>query len=245
MEAGQGLERRELFRRGAVAGGAFASLWALPKLVKDAYGDPIPIPPEARSVEAGLTAVVARMLGVLQGVAERGGFPTSAGEPETFDDPTGDLEATLDPVATAPPVSRKLAEFFAGLSYDDLPPGCVEQAKEQLKSIIGAMYAGSRMPPGRKFARAVRGFGDRAECTVLGRQPFRTSVRHAALLNSVYAQVLEWEDWTFIAHSGASIVPTALAAAELVGASGKELIAAIVAGNEVLARSGDVLTDVI
>jgi 2-methylcitrate dehydratase PrpD len=101
------------------------------------------------------------------------------------------------------------------------------------------------MPPGRKFAAAVRGFGDRAEATVIGAGPFRTSARHAALLNSVYAQVLEWEDWTFIAHSGASIVPAALAAGELGRASGKELLAAIVAGNEVLARSGEVLTDVI
>ena len=79
----------------------------------------------------------------------------------------------------------------------------------------------------------------------MGRGSFRTSARHAALLNSVYAQILEWEDWTFEAHSGASVVPTALAAAELAGASGKELVAAIVAGNEILARSGDVLTDVI
>ena len=118
-------------------------------------------------------------------------------------------------------------------------------AKEQLTSILGAMYAGSRMPPGRSFERAVRGFGDRHEATVLGRRCFRTSARHAALLNSVYAQVLEWEDWTFIAHSGASIVPTALAAGELGRASGKDVLAAIVAGNEILARSGEVLTDVI
>ncbi len=59
------------------------------------------------------------------------------------------------------------------------------------------------------------------------------------------AQILEWEDWTFLAHSGASIIPAALAAGELAQASGKELLTAIVAGNEILARSGEVLTDVI
>jgi 2-methylcitrate dehydratase PrpD len=101
------------------------------------------------------------------------------------------------------------------------------------------------MPPARKFARAVRSFGDRPEATVIGPNPWRTSVRHAALLNSVSAQILEWEDWTFLAHSGASIVPAALAAAEVAGASGRQLLTAIVAGNEVLARSGEVLTDVI
>ena len=97
----------------------------------------------------------------------------------------------------------------------------MQSAKEQLVAIIGAMYAGSRMPPARKFARAVRGFGEPGEATVIGAKPFATSVRHAALLNSVHAQVLEWEDWTFIAHSGASIVPTALAAGELGARVGK------------------------
>src|SRR5919198_1596406 len=172
---------------------------------------------------------------VLQGLA-REGLPECAGEPDIFeglnDDPAQDLANTALPPASAPPVTRLLAEFVAGLRYEDLPPGTVKQAKEQLKGILGSMWAGSRMPPARRFAGAVRSFGDRAEATAIGRRSFRTSARHAALLNSVYAQVLEWEDWTFIAHSGASIVPTALAAGELAGASGKDLVAAIVAGGE-------------
>ena len=192
------------------------------------------------------------LLAVLQGIVQRGGLPECAGEPDVLEelerlqrDPQGELEELVAPRASAPPVTRRLAEFVAGLRYEDLPPGTVASAKEQLTSILGAIYAGSRMPPGRRFAGAVRGFGDRPEATVIGRRPFRTSVRHAALLNSVYAQILEWEDFTFIAHTGASIVPAALAAAELGRASGKELLAAIVAGNEILARSGEVLTDVI
>ena len=60
MSTADGLARRELFKRGAVAGGAFAGLWALPRVVGDAYGDPIPIPPGARSVEAGLAAFAAK-----------------------------------------------------------------------------------------------------------------------------------------------------------------------------------------
>src|SRR4051812_12331879 len=149
------------------------------------------------------------------------------------------------PPASAPPVTQRLAEFVAGLRYEDLPPGTVKSAKEQVLSIIGAMYAGSRMPGARKFARAVRGFGDRGEATIVGVHRFRPSARHAALLNSVHAQVLEWEDWTFIAHSGATIVPVALAAGELGRASGRDVLAAIVAANEILARGGDVLTDVL
>jgi 2-methylcitrate dehydratase PrpD len=197
-------------------------------------------------IPAGANPDPKLLVQVLQGLAQ-GGLPHCQGEPAAFEvpQPEQSLGDAVSPPASAPPVTRLLAEFVARLRYEDLPPGAVTSAKEQLKGILGTIYAGSRMPPGQKFALAVRGFGDRPEATVIGQGCFRTSARHAALLNSVYAQILEWEDWTFEAHSGACIVPAALAAGELAGASGKELITAIVAGNEILARSGDVLTDVI
>ena len=59
----EGLRRRELLQRSAAASGAVASLWAVPRLVREAYGDPIPIPPAARSVEGGLAAFAARWQG--------------------------------------------------------------------------------------------------------------------------------------------------------------------------------------
>src|SRR2546422_5448576 len=101
------------------------------------------------------------------------------------------------------------------------------------------------MTPGIKLARAVRSFRDRAEATVIGRNRFRTSARQAAMANSFLAQLLEWEDWTFIAHSGASIVPVVLAVGELAGASGEAVLAAIVAGNEIGGRAGEFPTDVL
>jgi 2-methylcitrate dehydratase PrpD len=362
-----GVPRREFLVRGAAASGGLAALLAAPYVVRDAYGEPVAVPAQARSVEAGLQAFTARWsaagpiiavtrfgqflsdkvfncrvsdqprsyvlrlgsagaalnpgidpfrhadmvmpeaawLGVLYGdftglaplasgelYPARDGankvallgivmylfahFPAGADPPDPdllvrvlesfarhgipecegeigildeFERTTGNPERALRetalPPAGAPPVTRRLAEFTAGLSYGDLPPGTVAAAKEQILSILGAIYAGSRMPPSRRFARAVRGFRDRPEATVIARRPFRTSARHAALLNSVHAQVLEWEDWTFIAHSGASVVPAALAAGELARASGRELLTAVVAGNEILARSGEALTDVL
>ena len=363
-----GLDRRDFIKLGAAAGGGLAGLWAVPAAVREAYGQPVPVPQEARSVEAGLTLFAQRWQGVgaviavtrfgqfvtdkvfncrvadqprsyvlrisSGGTAEltpgtdpfrhadmvlaekdwlgllygdftglapfmdgtiypaRDGankvallgilmhtfahFPSGSNPPDPelltrvlaglaqygLPDCEGEVEITEEitrfrdnpeqavrdavlPPATAPPVSRKLAEFVHGLRYEDLPPGTVKSAKEQVLSILGAMFAGSRMEPGRRFAGAVRGFGDRAEASVVGKGSFRTSARHAALVNSVYAQILEWEDWTFIAHSGASIVPAALAAGELGRASGRDLIAAVVAANEILARGGEVLTDVL
>jgi 2-methylcitrate dehydratase PrpD len=363
-----GLDRRDFIKLGTAAGSGLAALWAIPPIVREAYGQPVPVPEEARSVEAGLAlftqrwqgvgAVVAvtrfgqfvtdkvfncrvadqprsyvlrissggsaeltpgvdpfrhadmilteedwkgllygdftglapfmdgtvfpardgankvALLGILMhtfahfpagsnppdpellvrvlaGLAQHG-LPECEGEVEITEEitrfrenPEKSLREQVLPHAKAPPVTRRLAEFTHDLRYEDLPAGTVASAKEQILGIIGAIYGGSRMDPGRKFARAVRAFGDRPEATAIGKGGFRTSARHAAMLNSVYAQILEWEDWTFIAHSGASIVPAALAAGELGRASGRDLIAAVVAANEILARSGEVLTDVL
>ena len=59
-----GIVRRELFRRGAVAGGGMAGLWAASHVVREAYGPPPAVAQQARSVEAGLTAFAARWQGV-------------------------------------------------------------------------------------------------------------------------------------------------------------------------------------
>ncbi|MGH7820377.1 MAG: MmgE/PrpD family protein, partial [Candidatus Binatia bacterium] len=103
------------------------------------------------------------------------------------------------------------------------------------------------MEPGMRLREAVRELGDRREATVIGgrERRFKTSARSAAMANSFLSQILEWEDWTFLTHSGAAIVPVVLAAGELGRASGRDVLAAIVAGNEILARAGEFLTDVI
>lgn len=59
----------------------------------------------------------------------------------------------------------------------------------------------------------------------------------AALCNGTYAEVLDYQDVVVEprnnGHAGVTIIPAAVAAAELAGASGKELIAAVTAGLEV------------
>jgi 2-methylcitrate dehydratase PrpD len=58
------------------------------------------------------------------------------------------------------------------------------------------------------------------------------------MANAFAAQTLEWEDYLQSQHSGAASVPTALAVGEAVKASGKEVITALIVGNEVTGRTG-------
>jgi len=202
-------------------------------------------------VPAGANPDPDLLLRIIAGALQNG-LPACAGEPATLEalddflnDPEGEIGALVLPPAGAASVTRVLAEWVHGLGFADLPPGTIASAKEQLASILGATYGGSVMGPGIKAAQAVRSWRESGPCTVIGKTRFRTSMRNAAMMNSYLAQILEWEDWTFLAHSGASIIPVALAAGEQAQASGRDVLTAIVAANEILARAGGVLTDAV
>jgi 2-methylcitrate dehydratase PrpD len=189
---------------------------------------------------------------VLTELIERRGLVECAGEPGTLEvlddlqrDPEAEARDALLPPARAVPVTKLLAEWVAGLRFADIPDGALANTREQLTSILATIYAGSVMAPGIKTAEAVRSWNEHGPSSVIGSVPFKTTARNAAMVNSYLAQILEWEDWTFLAHSGASIIPVALAVGEMAGSSGPEVLTAIVAGNEILARAGEVLTDVI
>jgi 2-methylcitrate dehydratase PrpD len=192
------------------------------------------------------------LIGTIAGAVQRGGIPECEGAPpalenaeEIQNNPEGRLEQRLAGTNDTPDVTRQLAEWVSQLEYGDIPEGEIETAKAQLKSIVGTLYAGSTTDPGATFAGAMGELGNAGESTVVGTDSYDASAADAALVNSFLGQCLEWDDFTYLAHSGASIVPAALAAAEAGGASGEELLTAIVAGNEIIARVSDFLTDVV
>lgn len=129
------------------------------------------------------------------------------------------------------------ARWVHGLRFEEIPEGAIRNAKEQLLSILGTAIAGAATEAGRAIIAAVREWGDRPEASVVA-GGYRTSMRAAALVNSVSAQVLEYEDWVGVVHTGATVVPVALAVAEAVGASGREMLVAQIAGNEIATRVG-------
>ncbi len=135
------------------------------------------------------------------------------------------------------PVTEILCDWACRTTFEDIPPRTVRCAKEQVLSIVAAMLAGSRAEFLQPLYGAVRSWGDREESTVVG-AGFRSSMRSAGMANAVAAQALEWEDYLKSQHSGASTVPTALAVAEGVGASGKDFLTALVIGNEISGRTG-------
>jgi len=135
--------------------------------------------------------------------------------------------------------TETLAEFAAGLSFEALPAEVAERAKLLMLDTVGiivrARHDAESTPP---MVRAVERMGmGGGECTVFG-DAARYAPPAAALLNGALAHSLDFDD-THAAgsiHSSAPIFPAAFAAAEMTGVSGRDLIAAVVAGYEIQIR---------
>jgi 2-methylcitrate dehydratase PrpD len=129
-----------------------------------------------------------------------------------------------------------LARYAAGLRYEDLPLTVVAKAKDIIADTVAACICGADMPWSRIVIDYAERTGPGGNNKILGRG---TSVQapsaHAFELDSLTRPGAG-------AHPGATVLPPALAVAQEVGASkpvgGKALIAAVVAGNEVMIRIG-------
>ncbi len=135
--------------------------------------------------------------------------------------------------------SAKLARFAAELNYDDLPPDVIERAKLLILDLSGIIVrarhdANSTPSLIKSMNRLGLGGGD---CSVLG-DGEGYAAPAAAMINGTLAHSLDFDDTHAEAslHSSAPIVPAALAAAEMTGASGKDVLAAVVAGYEIQIR---------
>lgn len=134
-------------------------------------------------------------------------------------------------------IARRYADFCTGLRFDDLPEPVVEQAKRAVLDLVGVALGGAVMPFPRIVASYVAELGGAPQATALGLAT-RVPAPQAALVNGVCAHALDMDDGHryAAAHPGSPTIPAALAVAEQVGASGRGLLAAVVAGFEVFIR---------
>ena len=133
-----------------------------------------------------------------------------------------------------------LARYAAGLSYEALPAAVVAKAKDIIADTVAACICGADMPWSRIVIDYAERTGPGGNSRILGRG---TSVQApaAALANGALGHSFELDSLTRPgagAHPGATVLPPALAVAQQVGANGQQLIAAVVAGNEVMIRIG-------
>lgn len=135
--------------------------------------------------------------------------------------------------------SQALAEFVAGLRFADLPPEVIRAAKRHLTDAIGVSLGAAATGAGGPVVDMVRSWAGAREAGVIGHD-FGAPAALAALVNGTLAHAHEFDDTHVesVIHPSAVVMPAAFAVGEEVGAGGRALITAAVAGYEVAARVG-------
>jgi len=144
-------------------------------------------------------------------------------------------------------VSRKLASFAANLKADDIPNDVMSRAEDLLVDWFGSAIAGKGARPVEiitQFAQNMGGFNashsgpSEVLITRKSSSPFL-----AAMANAAASHVAEQDDVHngSVFHPATVVFPPALACAQAIGASGEDLLVAVVAGYEVGIRVGEFL----
>lgn len=139
--------------------------------------------------------------------------------------------------------SAGLAAFASGIRYENIPQAVLDRAVDFFVDWAGSALSGAGQRPVRALLRYAELMGPpdgASEILVTGGT---SSPLFSAMVNAAASHVSEQDDVHngSVFHPAAVVFPAALAAAQHVGASGRDFLAASVAGYEVGIRVGEFL----
>jgi 2-methylcitrate dehydratase PrpD len=139
--------------------------------------------------------------------------------------------------------TRILSEFLASVRYESLPEPVVARTEDLFLDWFASALAGKGSRPVRVLEQFAARMGPADGPSEMLTSRGRTSPFFAALVNGGASHVVEQDDLhnSSVLHPGTVVFPAVLAAAQETGASGKDLIAASVAGYEAGVRVGEFL----
>ncbi len=130
-------------------------------------------------------------------------------------------------------LSQQIAEFAVGLKYEDLPTEVVDEVKRYLYDSVGCACGGYHTKDVNILHDIYTGMGGKEEATVLWFGDKMPAV-NATLVNSLMVRALDFNDiyWKEDPSHPSDLIPAALSIGEMVGASMKDVIVAIVLAYE-------------
>ena len=147
-------------------------------------------------------------------------------------------------MSTNPIAAAQLARFAAELKYSDIPEAVVQKTEDLWIDWFGSAVAGHNARPVASITRFALAMGpQQGPSEVIGPQGATSSPYLAAMANAAASHVAEQDDVHngSVFHPAAVVFPPAVAVAQALGKSGKELLTACVAGYEVGIRVGEFL----
>src|SRR5258708_1349170 len=135
-------------------------------------------------------------------------------------------------------LSREFAAFVANLAYDDLPPEVVDRAKGVTLQALSSALGAHAMPASKQALALMQEeeAGGAGVATVLGNGAKLTKAGAAFVNCEMIFAGGKWDTFRMLTHPGTAILPAALVAAEVTGASGKAFLTGVAAAYEVMER---------
>ena len=137
-------------------------------------------------------------------------------------------------------VALTLARFLNRTNFADLPPLAIEHAKMIIASTFASAAPGSLIGSARIVRELAKEHGGKPEATIWfdgAKLPVHETARVNALLSDAAAS--DDSDIRNTAHEGTTLTSAGMAIAERTGATGQDLLCAIVLGYEAAGRIGE------
>ena len=148
---------------------------------------------------------------------------------------------TYGAAATGLGITSALARFVSGISYEDLSPAAVLEAKRAVLDWTGCALAGSTHPTVNRLLATFEDLGSVPVVTVLGHGGRRLSLLDAPVANGQMGHVLDFDDTHLggvILHTSTATLPALFALGERRQSSGRDVIVALAAAFEAGIRVG-------
>lgn len=132
-----------------------------------------------------------------------------------------------------------LGRFAVDVRSNGLPGDVLQDATERVIDTLGNALAAIGEQPATIALNLALDMGGVEQATAIGTGHLLPAA-NAAFVNGTLAHVLDFDDTHLpsILHPSSSVVPAALAVAEAVDASGRELLEAVAVGDEIAVRLG-------
>ncbi len=140
-------------------------------------------------------------------------------------------------------IMDELVRYIKETQFETIPEEVVEHAKKRIIDVIGCAIAGSKSPAYPAIIDLVREWGGKEESTILAPNAGKVPAHNAAMVNGVLASAFDFDPCGALVegksaggHNSSTTIPTALAVAEQKAAGGKELLTALILGDDITSR---------
>jgi 2-methylcitrate dehydratase PrpD len=135
--------------------------------------------------------------------------------------------------------AERFAVWALELDLEAVPATVVDAAKLHVLDVLGCGLAAHGLGIAGEGRTAMSELGGEPEASVIGSDAALPAA-NAAFANAMLFHGLDFDDThsDSVSHVSTVVVPAALAAAEARGSSGRELLTAIIVGNEIVTRVG-------